>query len=143
MNFTRTVARRTTGAERGGHAVGIPQMLFAPWVRKHDKPGVPLIPQAASTIFPQSLADLIEICRTRQPGQHLHAAGSHWALSTAAVSDHTFIETHDPNDMQSAMGRTLYNVVPGCLADEFLTVLNEQTNNPALAAGVTTRWRPI
>lgn len=69
--------------------MGIPQMLFSPWVRKHDKPGVPLIPQAPSTIFPQSLADLIEICRTRQPGQHLHAAGSHWALSTAAVSDHT------------------------------------------------------
>jgi hypothetical protein len=41
--------------------MGIPQMLFSPWVRKHDKPGVPLIPQAQSTIFPQSLTDLIEI----------------------------------------------------------------------------------
>jgi hypothetical protein len=112
--------------------MGIPQMLFSPWVRKHDKPGVPLIPQAPSTIFPQSLADLIEICRTRPPGQRLHAAGSHWALSTAAVSDHTFIETHDPNNILPAMGRTLYDVIPGCLADEFLTVLNEQTNNPTL-----------
>src|SRR5215469_7473759 len=112
----------------GGHAMPIPQMLFAPWVRKHDKPGVPLIPQAASTMFPQSLADMIEICRTRPPGQRLHAAGSHWALSTAAVSDHTFIETHDPNNIIPAMGRTLYNVIPGCLADEFLVSLNAPPN---------------
>jgi hypothetical protein len=35
------------------------------------------------------------------------AAGSHWALSNAAISDHTFIETHDPNEAHKAMGATL------------------------------------
>ena len=30
----------------------IPQSLFAPWTRKHDKPGVPLITQAPVTVYP-------------------------------------------------------------------------------------------
>ena len=74
--------------------MSIPQSQLAPWTRKHDKPGVPLIPQAPVIVFPQSLEDLIQICSTRPPGQRLRG-GSHWALSTAAVSDHVFIETHD------------------------------------------------
>lgn len=67
----------------------IPQAQLAPWTRMHDEPGVPLIPQAPLIQFPQSLEDLIEICKTRPAGQRLHAAGSHWALSEAALSDHT------------------------------------------------------
>jgi hypothetical protein len=104
--------------------MAIPQSSLAPWIRKHDKPGTPLIPEAPLIVFPRSLEDLIDICKNRPAAQHLHAAGSHWALSTAAVSDHTFIETHDFNEQFAAMGRTLFDVVPGCLAEEFLQTLN-------------------
>jgi len=114
--------------------VGIPQSQFVPWTRKHDKPGVPLIPAAQSIMYPQSLADIIQICSTRPPGQRLHAAGSHWALSYAAVSDYTFIETHDWYNVVPAMGRTLYDVVPGCMSSTFLDELNVLTTDPALAA---------
>jgi hypothetical protein len=107
--------------------VTIPQSQLAPWTRKHDKPGVPLVAQAPVILFPQSLEDLIQLCATRPPGQRLHAAGSHWALSTAAVADHSFIETHDVNEVFPAMGRTLFDVVPGCLSDQFLDALNKQS----------------
>jgi hypothetical protein len=106
-----------------------PQSFLAPWTRKHDKPGTPHIAQAPVIYYPQNLQDLICICKNRDANTNLHAAGSHWALSAAAVSDHSFIETHDWNEKFHAMGRTLYEVVPGCLADEFLTNLNEQSMN--------------
>jgi len=105
----------------------IPQSQLASWTRKHDKPGVPFVAQAPVILFPQSLEDLIQLCAKRPPGQRLHAAGSHWALSTAAVSDHAFVETHDVNEVFPAMGRTLFDVVPGCLSDQFLDALNKQS----------------
>jgi hypothetical protein len=107
--------------------MAIPQSQLAPWTRKHDKPGVPLVAQAPVIFFPQSLEDLITLCSTRPAGQRFHAAGSHWALSTAAVSDHAFIETHDFHEIFPAMGRTLFDVVPGCLSDQFLIELNAQS----------------
>lgn len=117
--------------------MGIPQSQLAPWTRKHDKPGTPLIAQAPVTLFPQSLQDLIAICQSRPPGQRLHAAGSHWALSTSAISDHSFIETHDFHEIFPAMGRTLFNVVPACLAEEFLIELNNLTKSPTAAQTTT------
>ncbi len=75
------------------------------------------------TAFPKSLQELIELCARRRPNERLHAAGSHWALSEAALSDHTFIETHDPGDGHQALGQTLFEVVPGCLSDEFVDAL--------------------
>jgi hypothetical protein len=51
-----------------------------PWIRKHDEPGVPVVPSAPRTLYPQTLEDLIEICQTRAPAERIHAAGSHWAL---------------------------------------------------------------
>src|ERR1700730_11482523 len=105
----------------------IPQSLSVPWTRKHDKPRTPHIPQARLVVFPRSLEDLIVICSTRDPDQRLHAAGSHWALSRAAVSDDTFIETHDYNNIRPAMGRTLFDGVPGCLAEEFLSNLDAKS----------------
>jgi len=107
--------------------MSVPQSQLAPWTRKHDKPGVSLIPQAPVILFPQSLEGLIQLCSTRPPGQRFHAAGSHWALSTAAVSDHSFIETHDFNEVFPAMGRTLFDVVPGCLSEKFLVEFNAQS----------------
>jgi hypothetical protein len=107
----------------------IPQSLFAPWIRKHDKPGVPVIPAAPVIYYPRSLEDLITLCAEHPVNSRLHAAGSHWALSPAAISDHSFIETHDWNEIFAAMGRTLYEVVPGCLADEFLNNLNLISSN--------------
>ncbi len=103
----------------------IPHAQLAPWSRKHDRPGVPLKAQAPLIEYPQSLADVITLCKNRVPNQRMHAAGSHWALSTAAVSDFTFVETHDWNEIIPAMGRTLYDVVPGCLSARFLRELND------------------
>jgi hypothetical protein len=102
----------------------VPQSLWAPWFRKHDKPGDPHIPQAPVIFYPRNLVDLITICGDHPPSMRLHAAGSHWALSEAAVSDSGFIETHDWNEIFPAMGRTLYDVIPNCLTDEFLAELN-------------------
>jgi hypothetical protein len=93
------------------------------WTRKHDAPGRPTIPSAPRTIYPRSLEELIEICRDRPASEGIHAAGSHWALSRAAIADTTFVETHDPRNVHQAMGRTLYDVVPDCLTDEFIRLL--------------------
>lgn len=90
------------------------EALNVPWTRKHDDPHTPLIPQAPRIVYPKDLAELIEVCRN-PARKNLKAAGSHWALSTAAISDHTFIETHDPRGNHQVMGRTLPEVVPGCL----------------------------
>ena len=97
-----------------------PELRNVAWARKHDDPGVPLIASAPTIAYPASLEDVIGLCRARAPGDRLRAAGSHWALSRAAVSDSVFVETHDPNNAFPAMGRTLYEVVPGCLTDAFI-----------------------
>ncbi len=114
--------------------MGIPQSSLASWTREHDKPGTPLIAEAPLILFPRSVEDLIEICRNRPPEQRLHAAGSHWALSRAAVSDHTFIETHDFHERFPAMGRTLFDVVPECLDTRFLAALDAATTGPDAVA---------
>lgn len=102
------------------------------WTRKHDDPTMPVVPSAPQTVYARSLEELIEICSTRKPSERMHAAGSHWALSTAAMSDSTFVETHDPNEMHQAMGRTLYEVVgeSGCLNPHFITALASRTILP-------------
>lgn len=96
----------------------IADAVGAPWTRKHDLPGTGV--EGARRVYPTSLEDLIEICAQHAAGTHLKAAGSHWALSDAAISDDLFIETHDPDDVYPAMGRTLYEVVPGCLNEAFV-----------------------
>ena len=98
----------------------VDQQLVSPWTRKHDPPESPLIPEAPRILYPKTLAELIEICKNRVPGERLKASGSHWALSAAAISDTTFIETHDPNNVHQAMGATIQKVVPACLHDEVL-----------------------
>jgi hypothetical protein len=109
--------------------MAVTQVTGAPWTRKHDLPGSPLLP-AVKIYYPTSLADLIEICRHRPVGEHLKAGGSHWALSTAAVSDTAFIETNDPHNAFAAMNRTLYNVIPGCLDPNLLQVLMQRQPAP-------------
>jgi len=96
----------------------IPQSLGAPWTRKHDKPGSALIPNAPVIYYPQSLEDLVTICSA--PNRKVRAAGSHWALNQSAVSDDVFVETNHFFNIFPAMGRTLYEVVPACLSDEFV-----------------------
>jgi len=98
----------------------IDRVVRQPWTRKHDDPREDLIPRAESIVYPRSLAELIELCKTRPPDERFKAAGSHWALSEAAISDHTFIETHDPRNAHQAMGKTLDNVIPRCLTKEYL-----------------------
>lgn len=110
--------------------MAVPQAHNAPWTRKHDKPGTPLIPTAPTILYPQTLEDLIAICSGIAPGEGNHAAGSHWALSQAAISDRVFVETNDFFERIPAMGRTLYDVVPGCLSPGFLEALNESPSAP-------------
>jgi hypothetical protein len=103
--------------------MAVPQLSGVPWTRKHDNPGVPRFPSVPRIVFPASLEDLIEICANRKRNERLHAAGSHWALSDAAFSDHTFIETNDPNNLFPAMDKTLYDVVPRCLTPQLIQQL--------------------
>jgi hypothetical protein len=93
------------------------------WSRFHDDSAQPVVPSAPRTLYPKSLDELIQICATRAPADHIHAAGSHWALSTAAISDRIFVETHDPNEQHQVMGKTLYEVVPGALNQAFIAAL--------------------
>jgi hypothetical protein len=111
------------------------QVTNAPWTRKHDVPGDART--APTIVYPTSLEDLIKLCADRPFDRRLKAAGSHWALSSAAVSDHIFVETHDPNNHYRAMGRTLYEVVPGCLSKSFLKVMATR-RPPAYANHIAT-----
>jgi hypothetical protein len=103
-----------------------------PWTRKHDDPRINLIPEAQRIVYPKTLKDLIDLCKDRDAPEHLKAAGSHWALSRAAISDHTFIETHDPREgsTHQVLGRTLNDVIPGCLNRDFLVhkIANERSD---------------
>lgn len=84
------------------------------WTRYHDLRGQPYLPKVQRTVYPTSLDEVVRICADPSYGP-LHAAGSHWALSDAAVSDGTFIETHDPAERHQALGGTLDDVVPDCM----------------------------
>lgn len=99
------------------------EVLGQAWTRKHDNPSIPTIPAAPRTLFPKSLEDLIGFCATLDPTQRATAAGSHWSLSSSAIADAAFIETHDPHNGHAAMGRTLFEVVPECLTATCLAVL--------------------
>lgn len=107
----------------------------APWIRKHDV-SLP----ARRIVYPQSLQDLIQLCKEGNRffdffrKRDLCASGSHWALSDAGVSDHTFVETHDPNNVEPAMGKTLYHVVPNCLTDACINYFAEQVQ-PSFTLG--------
>jgi len=110
--------------------MALDQVFDKPWTRKHDNPAAPKFSSVPRTVFPRSLEELIEICSTRQPNERLHAAGSHWALSEAAIADHTFVDTHDPNDVHQAMGKTLYDVIPNCMNDQFIKALATRMVKP-------------
>lgn len=101
----------------------IEERYLDPWTRKHDDPRANLFDQVAKTVYPKSLEELIALCQNRPPDQRFKAAGSHWALSEAAISDHTFIETHDPGNVHRAMGKTLTNVIPNCLTSDYVQYL--------------------
>lgn len=106
--------------------MSVDEVLGQPWTRKHDEPGKPTIPSASRTLYPRSLEQLIEICVKRKPNDRATAAGSHWALSDSAIADSMFVETHDPQNLFQAMGKTLFEVVPGCLNDNFVSLLANQ-----------------
>ncbi|CAJ1511117.1 hypothetical protein [[Mycobacterium] burgundiense] len=105
-----------------------------PWSRHHDKKGIPYVNPAPRTAYPNSLHELVELCKSTATGG-LHAAGSHWALSDAALSDFTFIETHDaredweshpPGVIKPAMGKTIPDVIPTRLNRTYLDWLNSR-----------------
>src|SRR5262245_48078356 len=78
---------RPANEERTNTNMTINEVDRQPWSRKHDVPFIPVVASAPRTLYPQTLADLIDICSRRAPGERIHAAGSHWALSEAAISD--------------------------------------------------------
>jgi len=86
------------------------------WTRKHDNPSFPVVPSAPRTLYPKRLEDLIQICANRAPTERIHAAGSHWALSEAAMSDSVFVETHDPLSPEDA--RELLGSAPGVIIED-------------------------
>lgn len=90
------------------------------WTRKHDDPRRPLFASVPVIAYPQNLAELRVLLANSDRTQRFKAGGSHWSLSAAAMSDGTYVETHDPLERHPAMGRTLNEVVPGCLSDELL-----------------------
>lgn len=95
--------------------MGISEVRNRAWTRRHDDPRMPLLSQVPRVVYPATLADLITLCHARPRSERLHAAGSHWALSEAAISDHTFIELNDPEGAHEALDRTLHDVVPHLL----------------------------
>ena len=98
----------------------------AVWRRKHDDPTAPVKSTTRRILYPTSLEEVIEVCANLLRGERATCAGSHWSLSTGAVADTIFVETHDPNNAFTAMGRTLFEVVPGCLSDMTLEHLANQ-----------------
>lgn len=106
------------------------------WTRKHDDPREP--GRHVAIAYPKNLAELIELCSMRAPGEFLHAAGSHYALSDAALSDTTYIETHDPNLEPSAsvyhqaMAQTLQGVIPECMNGAYIDRLALDDSHPYL-----------
>src|SRR6185369_5158233 len=100
--------------------MAIDRVFNSPWTRKHDDPRFALIPQAPEIAYPTTLEDLIDLCKNRPADKRLKAAGSHWGLSQAAISDNTFLETHDPRNLHKALTATLHDVIPHCLNVPFL-----------------------
>ena len=99
----------------------VPSTQGETWFRKHDLPGTGF--PSTRTWFPTTLEHLIEICSTHSAGVRLKAGGSHWALGGATLSDGEFIETHDPRNLMAGMGKTLFDVVPDRMTDEFLRAM--------------------
>jgi hypothetical protein len=117
--------------------MAIDEVSGQPWTRKHDDPARPVVPRsmdgnAPRKLYPKSLEELNELCSTREPSERIRAAGSHWGLSEAAISDEVFVETHDPENRHQALGRTLYDVVgvPGCLSEQFVKELADRDIDP-------------
>ncbi len=99
------------------------------WRRKHDNAEEPIKPATDRTFYATHLADLIDLCREASAnGIRLKAAGSHWSLSEAALSDHTFIETHHPREVHPAMGATLNNVIPHCMHRDYLQRMDDESD---------------
>lgn len=97
-----------------------------PWTRKHEHPAHPLFLSTPAIAYPESLKELIEICRDRAPDVRFKAAGSHWALSEAAISDNTFVETHPWDQTRPRMDKTLYEVIPGCVHPDLVRETSSQ-----------------
>jgi len=99
-----------------------------PWFRLLDDRAQPAVATPQRRYRPDSLADLIAIVRDAEaaadPTLELRAAGSHWALSAASVTQRYVVETADPNTVtegdpdvkgQPWLNSTLYEVIPTCL----------------------------
>ena len=94
--------------------------LTKDWRRFHDPEDDFICP--GSTIHcVRDAATIIERCRDRPTDKKYKAAGSHWALSTATVSDDEFIETNWPGPevvpRHSGLDVSMYDLIDDGLFD--------------------------
>ena len=54
--------------------MAIDEVVGQAWTRKHDDPALPVVPSAPRTVYPRSLEELIDLCKTRKPAEKIHAA---------------------------------------------------------------------
>lgn len=119
-----------------------------PWFRKLDDRAKSAVATPVRRYRPNSLADLIAIVRDAEgaadPALEVRAAGSHWALSTACVTQRYIVETADPDfvttghpeaENQPWLNSTLYDVIPDCLstpAQRFFIAQDNVTFDPSV-----------
>jgi hypothetical protein len=99
-----------------------------PWHRTHDDPSIAAIPNPSVRYYPTSLDDVIDIvqhAKTMSTSPEVRACGSHWALSTAAMTNDFLVETQDPEGDRSdpnrpRLNKTLYPVIHDCMTADAL-----------------------
>jgi hypothetical protein len=126
-----------------------PVVANQPWFRKLDDTSKPPVAVPMLRYRADSLADLICIVQDAEgemdPELELHSAGSHWALSTAAVSPGYIVETADPDIVtagdpdvanQPWLNSTLYDVIPKCLSSPAREFVEYQGVKPFVPTAV-------
>lgn len=117
-----------------------------PWRRMHDDPAVAAVPNPHLRCYPTQLGDLIDLVRLAEatsPMSEVRACGSHWALSTAAMTNDFLVETADPDSFSAdpnqpppRLNQTLYGVVHRCMTQQAIRFFRWQNveafdpNNP-------------
>jgi hypothetical protein len=81
-----------------------------------------VLPQPALRCYPDNLDDLLQIVADAESvplvKPEVHACGSHWALSHAAVTNGLAVETQAPEGTPERLNRVLYDVIPPCITQD-------------------------
>ena len=101
------------------------------WVRKTDGDMHVVEEQPQTRWYPGNLTELLwvvkeKVSKPEPAGSEAKVCGSHWAISTAAVTPGQMIETatpvHEDEDDQAAerLNHVLHDVIPGCMTEAAL-----------------------